>query len=76
MRGENELVVPESAEDITDEFDRLEREIGPFPIALGDDDEAVEFQLDEWSVSERGVLVGQLLGKFSSVGRRFALRYW
>ena len=35
---ENELVVPESAEDITDEiFDRLEREIGPFPIALGDD---------------------------------------
>ena len=59
---ENELVVPESVEDVTDEiFDRLEREIGPFPIALGDDDEAVEFQLDEWSVSERGVLVEQLI---------------
>ena len=58
----NELVVPEVAEDATDEiFDRLEREVGPFPIPLDDEEEAVEFQLDEWSLSERGVLVEQLI---------------
>jgi hypothetical protein len=58
----NELVVPEDAEDATDDiFERLEREIGPFPVLLDDDEEAVEFELDEWSLSERGVLVEQLI---------------
>ena len=58
---ENELVIPEDAEDATDDiFERLEREIGPFPVPLDDDDETIEFQLEEWSLSERGVLNEQL----------------
>jgi len=60
-RGD-ELVVPEDAEDATDDiFERLEREIGPFPVPLNDDEDAIEFQLEEWSVSERGVLNEQLI---------------
>ena len=60
-RGD-ELVVPEDAEDATDDiFERLEREIGPFPVPLNDDEDATEFQLEEWSVSERGVLNEQLI---------------
>lgn len=59
---DNELVVPEDAEDAADEiFERLEREIGPFPVPLDEEDETVEFQLEEWSVSERGVLNEQLI---------------
>ncbi len=58
----NELVVPEDAEEATDDiFERLEQEIGPFPVLLDDDDESVEFQLDEWSISERAVLNEQLI---------------
>ena len=59
---ENELVIPEDAEDATDDiFERLEREIGPFPGPLDDDEETIEFQLEEWSLSERGVLNEQLI---------------
>jgi hypothetical protein len=52
-----ELVVPEQIEDHVDGiFDELEREIGPFPVPLLDDDEAgdgdgegvTEFDLAEW----------------------------
>src|SRR5262245_48190930 len=47
----DELVVPEELEARTDElFSRLEVELGPFPVALAEDQEetAVEFGLDEW----------------------------
>lgn len=57
-----ELVVPESAEDKVDKiFERLEQELGPFPIALHDDDESTEFGLDEWSDADRKVLTEALV---------------
>jgi len=44
-----ELVVPELIEGRVDAlFDELERELGPFPVPLGADDESTEFGLDEW----------------------------
>jgi hypothetical protein len=44
-----ELVVPEQIEDEVDAlFDRLEAEIGPFPVPLLDGDPSTEFGLDEW----------------------------
>lgn len=48
----DELVVPEQIEAAVDAlFDELEAEIGPFPVALLDD-EATEFGLDEWPAAD------------------------
>jgi hypothetical protein len=44
-----ELVVPEAIENEIDAlFDRLEAEIGPFPVPLLEGDDSTEFGLDEW----------------------------
>ncbi|WP_041298038.1 hypothetical protein [Ilumatobacter coccineus] len=57
-----ELLVPESVEDATDAmFDKLEAEIGPFPIGLDDDAESTEFNLDEWTDADRKVLTESLV---------------
>jgi len=58
----DELVVPELVEAQTDAlFERLEEALGPFPIALADDDESTEFGLDEWSDADRAVLAQSLI---------------
>jgi hypothetical protein len=47
---DEELIVPEAAEDAADAiFEQLESELGPFPIVLDEDGESVEYGLDEWS---------------------------
>ncbi|MEM9042213.1 MAG: hypothetical protein AAGD33_20200 [Actinomycetota bacterium] len=52
-----ELVVPEEVEEAADAmFERLESQLGPFPIALEDDAEATEYGLDEWSDADRELL--------------------
>lgn len=52
----DELIVPEKDEDATDAlFERLEAEIGPFPVPLGDE-ESTEFGLDEWPARDREIL--------------------
>jgi hypothetical protein len=60
-----ELVVPEQIEEAVDDlFDQLEREIGPFPVPLLDDDgdedgvrpDVTEFGLDEWPFGDIEVL--------------------
>lgn len=57
-----ELVVPEYAEERVDAvFERLEQELGPFPVALAADDESTEFGLDEWSDADRAVLTEALI---------------
>lgn len=58
-----ELVVPEQIEaDVDVLFDELEREIGPFPVPLLDDDEGVtQFELDEWPAADIDVLQQSLL---------------
>jgi hypothetical protein len=57
-----ELVVPESAEEFTDAmFAELEAELGPFPIALDADEEAIAFALDEWADLELDTLKSALL---------------
>jgi hypothetical protein len=59
--ADEELVVPEELEARTDAlFERLEEELGPFPVLLGDDDEAVEFGLDEWPEEDRATLTAAL----------------
>jgi hypothetical protein len=60
----DELVVPEQIEtDVDQLFDELEREIGPFPVPLLDDDESgvTEFQLDEWPQADIDVLQQSLI---------------
>lgn len=53
----SELVVPETHEAEVDAiFERLEEELGPFPIVLEDDVESTEFNLDEWTDADRTVL--------------------
>jgi hypothetical protein len=53
----SELVVPETYEAKVDAiFERLEQELGPFPILLDVDAESTEFGLDEWSAADRKVL--------------------
>ena len=57
----DELVVPEQIEaDVDVLFDELEREIGPFPVPLlddeGDGEGVTEFELDEWPASDIDVL--------------------
>lgn len=57
-----ELVVPEFAEDQVDAiFERLEKELGPFPIGLEPDANSTEFGLDEWSDADRKVLTEALV---------------
>jgi hypothetical protein len=56
-----ELVVPEELEARTDAlFARLEEELGPFPILLAEDEESVEFGLDEWPEEDRETLTAAL----------------
>ncbi len=62
----DELVVPEQIEaDVDVLFDDLEREIGPFPVPLLDDegegDGVTEFELDEWPASDIDVLQQSLI---------------
>jgi hypothetical protein len=59
----DELVVPEQIEaDVDALFDQLEREIGPFPVALADGAEGVtQFELDEWPAADIEVLQQSLL---------------
>jgi hypothetical protein len=53
----DELVVPEELEAVTDDlFARLEEALGPFPIPLGEDDNPVEYGLDEWPAADRATL--------------------
>jgi hypothetical protein len=59
---DEELVVPEVVEEATDAmFERLEAELGPFPVGLGDEDESVEYGLDEWSETDRSTLTEALV---------------
>jgi hypothetical protein len=58
----DELVVPEELEGRTDAlFARLEDELGPFPVILGDDDPSVEYGLDEWPDEDRDTLTASLI---------------
>ena len=58
----DEVVVPEELEAEVDElFARLEELLGPFPIALGDDDPGVEYGLDEWPPVDRQTLTQALI---------------
>ena len=59
---DTELVVPESHEAKVDAiFERLEQELGPFPITLEDDAASTEFNLDEWTDADRKVLTEALV---------------
>jgi hypothetical protein len=58
----DEFVVPEAAEAAADElFARLDQELGPFPIALADDQPATEFDLDEWPPTDLDILRSALV---------------
>ena len=58
----DELVVPELAEERVDAlFERLEQELGPFPIVLDDDAPSTAFSLDEWSDGDRAMLTESLV---------------
>lgn len=57
-----ELMVPESVEDATDAmFEKLEAEMGPFPVGLESDAESTEFGLDEWTDADRKILTESLV---------------
>jgi hypothetical protein len=63
---ENELVVSEEYEDVVDQlFDRLERELGIGKTAVeggvDDDDETIEFELDEYTIEERREITESLV---------------
>jgi hypothetical protein len=63
---ENELVVSEEFEDVVDQlFERLERELGIGSTAVeggvDDDDETIEFELDEYSIAERREITESLV---------------
>ncbi|HEX4980184.1 MAG TPA: hypothetical protein VFV63_00715 [Ilumatobacteraceae bacterium] len=58
----DELVVPEEIEEAVDElFDRLERELGPFPVGLAADVPSTEFGLDEWPPADIELLKNALV---------------
>lgn len=58
----SELVVPEAVEEQVDAiFERLEQELGPFPIVLELDEPSTEFGLDEWTDADRAVLTESLV---------------
>jgi hypothetical protein len=57
-----EVVVPEELEAAADAlFDRLEKLLGPFPVALDDEDPGVEYGLDEWPPPDRQTLAQALI---------------
>jgi hypothetical protein len=57
-----EVVVPEELEaDVDALFARLEEILGPFPVALDDEDPGVEFGLDEWPAADRQTLAQALI---------------
>ncbi len=59
---DEELVVPEEAEPLTDAmFEKLEEEFGPFPIGLDEGDESTEYGLDEWTDGDRTVLTEAMI---------------
>jgi hypothetical protein len=59
---DEEVIVPEELEAEADTlFAHLEGVLGPFPVALADDDQGVEFGLDEWSPNDRDVLAAALV---------------
>lgn len=63
---ESELVVSEEFEDVVDQlFDRLERELGIGSTAVAggvdEDDETIEFELDEYSIGERREITESLV---------------
>lgn len=58
----DELLVPEVVESQTDAmFERLEGELGPFPVTLEPDAASTEFGLDEWSDADRALLTESLV---------------
>jgi hypothetical protein len=60
--ADDELVVPEELEARTDAlFSRLDEELGPFPIALAEDEPSVEYGLDEWPDEDRETLTAALV---------------
>jgi hypothetical protein len=60
--ADDELVVPEELETKADRlFTRLEDELGPFPITLDPDADAVEYGLDEWPDADRETLTAALV---------------
>ena len=60
--SDDELVVPELLEARTDGlFERLDEELGPFPIALAEDEPGVEYGLDEWPDDDRTTLTAALV---------------
>ena len=65
---ESELVVSEEFEDVVDQlFDRLERELGIGSTAVAggvdDEDETIEFELDEYSIGERREITESLVAR-------------
>jgi hypothetical protein len=57
-----EVVVPEELEAAADAlFERLEQLLGPFPVALDDEDPGVEYGLDEWPPPDRQTLAQALI---------------
>jgi hypothetical protein len=59
---DDELVIPEAAEDAVDAlFERFDEDFGPFPIVLADDEPNIDFVLDEWSVGDRNALSDALI---------------
>jgi hypothetical protein len=57
-----EVIVPEELEGATDElFERMEALLGPFAVALAEDDPGVEFGLDEWPPADRQTLAQALV---------------
>jgi len=57
-----ELIVPEDVEASADAlFEQLEAQMGPFPVGLADDEESVEFGLDEWSRGDRQTLTDAIV---------------
>ncbi|MBA3289456.1 MAG: hypothetical protein H0U21_15815 [Acidimicrobiia bacterium] len=58
----DEVVVPEELEAEADElFGRMEQLLGPFAVALDDDDPGVEYGLDEWPPVDRQTLTAALV---------------
>lgn len=58
----DEVVVPDALEDEVDAlFARLEAALGPFAVALGADEAAVEYGLDEWPPGDRQTLTQALI---------------
>jgi hypothetical protein len=57
-----EVVVPEALEAEVDAlFARLEELLGPFPVGLDDDDQGVQYELDEWPAPDRQTLAQALI---------------